>query len=506
MCCDCYPSLSLYRVVNNSKKIRAAVIKANPDKSKHLETTTFVLNGIDLDLCNLRTEEYAADSRIPKMSMGTVLQDAARRDFTVNALFFNLDTMQVEDVLEGQQGLRDLRNRVLRTPMAPMVTLCDDPLRTIRAARFAGRYNLQISEDIEQAAVQEVVHECMRTKLSRGRIGEELAKMLKYAQTDPVKLLRAFQIMTRWNLMPIVCDTPPADTVLPNTGLLEGIEAGAAALCAQSQSATGQMDCTPEHKLGTNEQQAIPYQLCVALLSKACDKLMARLASSSSSSYDTQTFLLSSFLIPFHLYQYAVKTKAYSVAQFVVMSWHKIRAQHATACVQAITNAFRLVFLSIKLWEQRKLLDPAARGIAAPVEEKTRALHDILEGPFDEDYLVIESGKLLTDMKKTYDVVVPLAEVLCEVCFPALLEQRVLSEYTAWLQDKERKDAVWGCLEWTPLLKGNELTKLCNIRGQRVGEVVRHMNEWRYTRPGVSKEEMTEWLRANFREELQSLA
>jgi hypothetical protein len=104
-------------------------------------------------------------------------------------------------------------------------------------------------------------------------------------------------------------------------------------------------------------------------------------------------------------------------------------------------------------------------------------------------------------MKKTYDVVVPLAEVLCEVCFPALVEQHVLSEYTAWLRDEDRKDAVWGCVNWAPLLKGNELTKLCNIKGVRVGEVVKHMNEWRYTRPAVGKEEMTQWLLANFRVE-----
>ncbi|KPI38966.1 CCA tRNA nucleotidyltransferase, mitochondrial [Cyphellophora attinorum] len=72
-------------------------IAANPDKSKHLETITTKMFGIDVDFVNLRKEVYADDSRNPQMEFGTAEEDAMRRDATVNALFFNLDTQDVED-------------------------------------------------------------------------------------------------------------------------------------------------------------------------------------------------------------------------------------------------------------------------------------------------------------------------------------------------------------------------------------------------------------------------
>ncbi|RYG67237.1 hypothetical protein EON64_07880 [archaeon] len=71
-----------------------AVIQANPDQSKHLETANLKVLGFELDCVNLRAESYA-DSRIPIIRLGTPLEDALRRDFTINALFFNIHTRQV---------------------------------------------------------------------------------------------------------------------------------------------------------------------------------------------------------------------------------------------------------------------------------------------------------------------------------------------------------------------------------------------------------------------------
>lgn len=71
-----------------------AVIESNPEQSKHLETARMRLDDLELDLVNLRSETYA-DSRIPEMAFGTPHQDAERRDFTVNSLFYNLNTCQV---------------------------------------------------------------------------------------------------------------------------------------------------------------------------------------------------------------------------------------------------------------------------------------------------------------------------------------------------------------------------------------------------------------------------
>lgn len=72
------------------------VIKSNPDQSKHLETATLRVMGFELDFVNLRAEEYT-DTRIPMMRIGTALEDAMRRDLTINALFYNLNRRTVED-------------------------------------------------------------------------------------------------------------------------------------------------------------------------------------------------------------------------------------------------------------------------------------------------------------------------------------------------------------------------------------------------------------------------
>jgi len=69
-----------------------AVIQANPEQSKHLETARIKLLGFEIDLVNLRSECYAESSRIPTIALGTPLEDAQRRDLTINALFYNINT------------------------------------------------------------------------------------------------------------------------------------------------------------------------------------------------------------------------------------------------------------------------------------------------------------------------------------------------------------------------------------------------------------------------------
>jgi len=83
------------------------VIRSNPDQSKHLETAKVKYQGIEIDFVNLRSESYASTSRIPEIEFGTAEEDAVRRDFTINALFYNIGQGNVED-LTGK-GLEDLR-------------------------------------------------------------------------------------------------------------------------------------------------------------------------------------------------------------------------------------------------------------------------------------------------------------------------------------------------------------------------------------------------------------
>ena len=159
-------------------------IESNPEKSKHLETATTRVLGLDVDLVNLRSEAYSAESRIPVMEFGTPLEDALRRDATVNALFYNLHTQEVEDYTE--KGLEDMHNQLIRTPLKPWETFDDDPLRVLRLIRFASRLGFEIVPEVKAAMKDEVIKKSLRLKISRERVGTEVEKMLKGVCLCPI--------------------------------------------------------------------------------------------------------------------------------------------------------------------------------------------------------------------------------------------------------------------------------------------------------------------------------
>ncbi|KAJ3120961.1 CCA tRNA nucleotidyltransferase, mitochondrial [Physocladia obscura] len=157
-----------------------AKIDSNPGKSKHLETATTKLYGQLIDFVNLRTETYNDDSRVPIAEFGTPLQDALRRDITINALFYNLHTRSVEDFTN--QGIADLARGHIRTPLPPLQTFIDDPLRILRVIRFASRFAFSIEPEIIKVCTEsESVRVALGTKISRERIGVEVDKMLRHS-------------------------------------------------------------------------------------------------------------------------------------------------------------------------------------------------------------------------------------------------------------------------------------------------------------------------------------
>lgn len=151
-------------------------IKMNPEKSKHLETCTTKLFGIDIDFVNLRSEEYTHESRVPTIEFGTPEEDAVRRDATLNALFYNLNKNEIEDFTK--QGLEDLEHGILRTPLPPIQTFLDDPLRIIRLIRFASRFNFIIEPETLIAMKDERNKVALQTKISKERVEIELRKIL----------------------------------------------------------------------------------------------------------------------------------------------------------------------------------------------------------------------------------------------------------------------------------------------------------------------------------------
>jgi tRNA nucleotidyltransferase/poly(A) polymerase len=160
-----------YMEDNNELVKNISVIKSNPDQSKHLETATVSILGLPIDFVNLRSESYT-DSRIPSIKIGTPQEDAERRDLTINALFYNINTNQIEDFVGG---INDLKNRVAKTPLNSIQTFLDDPLRILRTIRFAARFNLKLDPSIIEAANCYEVQLAFKNKISKERIWAEIA-------------------------------------------------------------------------------------------------------------------------------------------------------------------------------------------------------------------------------------------------------------------------------------------------------------------------------------------
>jgi tRNA nucleotidyltransferase/poly(A) polymerase len=166
--------------LGNQKGSGLHKIEANPEKSKHLETVTTKIYGLDIDLVNLRKETYSKDSRNPQMEFGTPQEDAERRDATVNALFYNLHTEVVEDFIGG---CKDMEAKMIRTPLNPFQTFEDDPLRVLRVIRFASRLGYEIDPEAEECIRHPQIRKDFLSKITRERVGTELEKMLKGLQT-----------------------------------------------------------------------------------------------------------------------------------------------------------------------------------------------------------------------------------------------------------------------------------------------------------------------------------
>ncbi|CAN8074467.1 unnamed protein product [Agarophyton chilense] len=185
------------------------LIQKNPDQSKHLETATMRVMDVCLDLVNLRTETYSHDSRIPNIKIGTPYEDAMRRDLTINALFYNINTHAIEDFTH--RGLDDIRDRIIRTPLPPQTTLLDDPLRALRAIRFASRINFSFDSLLFEACRDAQVHEALGAKVSRERISHEIDRVVACDNAP-----HAVGLLVELSLFPIVFRLPHEPDLVNN--------------------------------------------------------------------------------------------------------------------------------------------------------------------------------------------------------------------------------------------------------------------------------------------------
>jgi len=132
--------------------------------------------GVDLEFVGARKESYTEDSRNPTVEDGTLEEDQNRRDFTINAMAISLNRATYGDLLDPFDGMSDLSSKCIKTPLEPAITYSDDPLRMLRAIRFAS----QLDFTIEARSLKAIKDQSQRIEIiTNERINVELQKILE---------------------------------------------------------------------------------------------------------------------------------------------------------------------------------------------------------------------------------------------------------------------------------------------------------------------------------------
>jgi len=153
----------------------ARELKAKVSVFKTFGTAMVRAKGIEVEFVGARKESYTHDSRKPEVEPGTLEDDQRRRDFTINAMAWSLNDATFGELVDPFDGMSDLEECIIRTPCDPDVTFSDDPLRMMRAVRFASQLGFTIEEETFEA----ICRNAQRIKIvSRERIATELNKIV----------------------------------------------------------------------------------------------------------------------------------------------------------------------------------------------------------------------------------------------------------------------------------------------------------------------------------------
>ena len=216
---DCFlgrPSKDIDIVVEGSgielAEAVGAKVHSNVSVFRNFGTAMLRYRGIEVEFVGARKESYRRDSRKPIVEDGTLEDDQLRRDFTINVMAFSLQKADFGALVDPFGGIRDLASGIIRTPLDPDTTYSDDPLRMVRAVRFATKLS---TDELKFTIVPESMESIRRNRnrmeiLSKERIVEELNKILVTQRPS-----LGFRLLDETGLL---------DYILPQLTKLKGVE------------------------------------------------------------------------------------------------------------------------------------------------------------------------------------------------------------------------------------------------------------------------------------------
>ncbi|OBZ79815.1 CCA tRNA nucleotidyltransferase, mitochondrial [Grifola frondosa] len=414
-----------------------AKIESNPDQSKHLETARTTILGIELDFVNLRSEEYAGHSRIPtQVAFGTPLQDALRRDITINALFYNVHSRLIED--HTGKGLEDMRSGIIRTPLPPRETFTDDPLRVLRCIRFASRFGFIMVPELQDAARDAGIQEALASKISRERVGEELDKMMK--SRNPLLAIKLIDDLTLRNSTP--CFLNPQSSAP-----------------ASSSCPLASLSLSPLHPLFFTETSAQPSPLPRLFLACA--------------------------LTPHRMLTYKVKGKLRPAVEAVIREGLKLGVQHHYLDgIPALFTAADLLQKGVADWESGKL--QGQERVALGLLLRERPVHNPHTGYVWATSLLFS---LLQELAPLWDWE--------QDRFDTQEAEKKIAKYNTFMSRVEELELP-AAVDAKTIVDGHEVVELLGASkpGPWTGHVLARVIEWQLEHPQGTKDECEAWLAA----------